>query len=205
VAVFLAAALVVAVLLSRHAAGGSSGQASPTTTPASTTPAARTPAPSTPRATATPGRVVPAGFHRSAGPRGASAAVPNGWTRQFLSADSVRWTQPATGAHIQIDAIPWNVDDPVAHWRQFEREVMAKNTLPGFREIRLSDRFEPRGWPASDLEYTWSTRDHGTLRAYDRGFTAGGRQYALLVAAPAGRWGRYTGLVDTIYGSFQPG
>jgi serine/threonine protein kinase len=203
VVVLLAAVAVAAVLLTQHGARGASG--GPSSTPPSASSTSSTPSPPTPDPAPTTVPTVPAGFHRAGGPRGSSIAVPSGWTRQVLSGDSVRWTQPSTGAHIQVDTIPWKVADPVEHWRQFESEVMAKANLPGFRETRLSGRFDPRGWPASDLEYTWSTRDHGTLRAYDRGFTAGGRQYAILVAAPSRQWSRYSDLPSTIFNSFQPG
>ena len=46
--------------------------------------------------------------------------------------------------------------------------------------------------------------DRGTLRAHDRGFTANGHQYAILVAAPAGQWSRYSGLVTSVFDTFQP-
>jgi hypothetical protein len=42
------------------------------------------------------------------------------------------------------------------------------------------------------------------VQADDRGFTANGRQYALLVSAPASRWGHYSDLMKTIFDSFQP-
>jgi hypothetical protein len=185
-----------AVLLTRHSAGGS--------TPVKTSsPSARS-TPATPKPKPTPTSVVPPGYQRSGGPDGSSLAVPAGWTRQVVGANSVRWTQPRTGAYIQSDGIPWEVPDPVEHWRRFEHQVVSKNVLPGFRETRLSDRFAPRGWPASDLEYTWSTRDHGTMRAYDRGFTANGHQYAIMVAAPLGQWPHYASVIDDVFGSFRP-
>ena len=196
VAVLLVAVAGVVIFLTRHDASGS-GVHGTTTPSVSLTP--------TPTPTPTPSPTIPAGFHRANGPGGSTLAVPAGWTRQQLSGQSVRWTQTSTGAHIQVDTIPWGTTDPVAHWRLFEHEVAAKNTLPGFREIRLSGLLNARGWPASDLEYSWSTRDHGRLRAYDRGFAAGGRQYAILVAAPEARWSAYSNLPETIFNSFQPG
>jgi hypothetical protein len=199
--IVVAAVLVVvavaatAVLLTHRSAGDTTPP--PTPTPTATKPTA-------PTHTPTPSPTVPAGYHRSTGPAGSSIAVPAGWTRQVRGSSSVLWKQPSTGAYIQVDAIPWGVEDPVEHWRVFEHEVRAKNTLPGFQEIRLSDRFSARGWTASDLEYTWNTRDHGTMRAIDRGFTANGRQYAILVAAPMGQWARYPAVLDGAFGSFQP-
>lgn len=195
-AVLLVAGVTAFVLLSHRSKHGPPGPGS------STPPPVTTPSP-TP--TPTPGPTTPVGFRRSSGPDGSKIAVPSGWIRQVIGPHSVRWTQFSTGAQIQVDSIPWGMSDPVAHWRRFEREVVAKNTLPGFHEMGLSERFDARGWPASDLEYTWSTRDHGTLRAYDRGFTAGGRQYAILVAGPSGQWSRYSGLMSTIFDTFQPG
>lgn len=152
-----------------------------------------------------PRPTTPPVLQRSKGPGAVSIAVPAGWSRQVISGSSVRWTQRSTGAQIQVDAIPWDVPDPVEHWQHFEREVVMKGTLPGYHELWLSDRFPARGWPAADLEYTWTTRIHGTLRAYDRGFTANGRQYALLVAAPIDRWSRYAPLVNAVFASFEPG
>jgi hypothetical protein len=211
VAVLLAAAAFAYVLLTGHNADGSRSAAPstlpPTSPSESSTAGATGPSvplvPTDPTAPTVP--TVPAGFHRSNGPRGSSIAIPAGWTRRVVGADSIRWTRTSTGAYVQVDTIPWEATDPVAHWQEFEREVLAKNTLPGFQEIGLSGRFSSRGWPAADLEYTWSTHDHGTLRAYDRGFTVEGRQYAILVVAPTGRWSSYSDLPNMIYATFQPG
>jgi hypothetical protein len=190
-AVLLVAAVCV-VLLTRHSAGSASADPSP----APTTPSGR-PAPS-------PSVTIPPGFSPAQGPRGASIALPPGWTRQLAKPDSVRWVQPSTGAQIQLDTIPWGVTDPVEHWRNFSREVVADHSFTGFRQVALGRRLTPRGWPASDLEFVWTTRDHGEMVATDRGFTANGRQYALFVAYPAGRRGEYADLLSTIFSSFQP-
>jgi serine/threonine protein kinase len=195
-ALLVAVVVVAAVIFTLRSAGGSSGGPSPR-------PSVTSPRP-TPTPTPTPSPTVPAGYHRSPGPGGSTVTVPSGWTREVLGPSSVRWTQPGTGAHVQVDTIPWGTDDPVEHWRRFAGEVREKNTLPGFRQLRLSDAFSARGWPASDLEYTWLS-DHGTLRAVDRGFTANGRQYAVLVAGPSSQWPRYSGMLDTIFPTFRPG
>ena len=190
-AVLLVAAVCV-VLLTRHPAGS----ASTGPPPAPTTPA-RTPAPLA-------GATTPSGYSPVQGPRGASIALPPGWTRQLLKPDSVRWVRASTGAQIQLDTIPWGVADPVQHWKNFAREVTADGFFTGFRQVALGPRFTSRGWPASDLEFTWTTKDHGEMVAIDRGFTANGRQYALFVTYPAGRQGEYAGLLSKIFGSFQP-
>jgi hypothetical protein len=190
-AVLLVAAVCV-VLLTRHSAGSAS--AGPSRTP--TTPA-RTPAP-------IPSATIPPGFSPAQGPRGASIALPSGWTRRAAKPDSVQWVQPSTGAQVQLDTTPWGVADPVQHWKNFSREVAADGFFTGFRQAALGPRFTPRGWPASDLEFTWTTKDHGAMVATDRGFTVNGRQYALFVAYPADRRGEYADLLSTIFSSFQP-
>jgi eukaryotic-like serine/threonine-protein kinase len=158
------------------------------------------------RPTPTPTPTPPGlpGFVRSVGPGGSSLLVPVGWGRRVLGDSSVQWNEPGTGAHVQVDTIPWLVTDPVEHWRRFRAEVGRRRTLPGFRLIRLGAGFPARGWQAADLEYSWQAR-RGRLRAYDRGFTANRRQYAILIAAPAGRWTDYSRYMDTLFGSFRPG
>jgi hypothetical protein len=148
---------------------------------------------------------IPAGYERSEGPGGATLAVPRGWTRKVVTDASVTWSDPATGAYVQVDSIPWGVTDPVEHWARLTKDVVSKKRLPGFRQTRLGPRFVERGWAAADLEYTWMSATYGRLRAYDRGFTAGGHQYAILVAAPEIRWSRYAGLVKTTFMTFRPG
>jgi serine/threonine protein kinase len=169
--------------------------------PSVSSPSVSSPSTPSPPADSTP--AVPPGFGRSHGPGGATLVVPHGWTRQAIGA-SVRWMDAATGAYVQMDSIPWGVQDPAEHWRRFQQEVAQKRTLPGFKPLREGDRFVDRGWPAADLECTWLTKSRGPLHGYDRGFTANGHQYAILVAAPADTWSRYSGYLDTIFASFQP-
>jgi serine/threonine protein kinase len=184
--------------------------ASPTASPPASPPASPSASPARSPATTPPGSPpgpppgVPAGYQRSGGPEGATLAVPPGWTRKVRSAASVTWSDPVTGAYVQLDSIPWGVTDPVEHWARFTNEVVSKKRLPGFRRTRLGPRFVARGWPAADLEYTWMSATYGRLRAYDRGFTAGGRQYAIMVAAPEVQWSRYSGLVNTTFTTFRP-
>jgi hypothetical protein len=154
--------------------------------------------------TPSPSATAPAGFHWSQGPDGTSVIVPANWTRQNVSGASVRWVQPSAGAQIQLDTTPWGVADPVQHWRNFASEVRAKRSFTGFRQIRLGSRFTPRGWPAADLDFAWTTQDHGAMLASDRGFTVNGRQYALFVTFPSARRGNYADLLTRVFGSFQP-
>jgi eukaryotic-like serine/threonine-protein kinase len=147
---------------------------------------------------------VPVGFVRAVGPSGSTLVVPAGWVRRVIGDSSVQWADQVTGAHVQVDTIPWAVADPVEHWRRFQVEAVRRGTLPGFRLIRLGGRFSARGWETADLEYGWRSR-RGRLRAHDRGFTANGRQYSILVAGPAERWVSYSRYMDVLFGSFQPG
>jgi hypothetical protein len=163
--------------------------------------ARRTPATASPRVSPTP---IPPGFARGDGAEGSTLAVPDGWVKQVLPGGSVKWTEPGTGAYVQVDSIPWDVADPVEHWRRLEREVTAKNRLPGYRRLRLGHAFTYRGWRGADLEYTWNSTSYGRLRGYDRGFTANRHQYAILVAAPAARWSHYAGFVGTAFDWFAP-
>jgi hypothetical protein len=199
----LVVAACVVVLLTHDSGDSASGSTSPTPTasPPAASPPTATPTP-TPRSS--PSDPVPPGYQRSVGPAGASVLVPKGWTRQVLK-NSVQWTEPSTGAQIQLDTTPWEYADPVEHWKEFERQIRAKNAPPGFREVRLSDRFTtPGGWSASDLEFTYLTKDHGTIAATDRGVTVNGRQYAIFVAYPYASRNRYPDLAGRVMNSFQP-
>lgn len=145
---------------------------------------------------------VPPGFVKASGPSGSTGAVPSGWTAEPLSDLSAKWTEDATGAYVQIDAIPWGVGGPADHWLAIEPSL--GRLLQGYRRIRLVDRGSLRGRPTADLEYTWLKNGRGTMRACDRGFTANGHQYAILVAAPDGQWTKYADFVNTIFVAFQP-
>jgi hypothetical protein len=150
------------------------------------------------------GPSTPPGFQRITGPDGATFAIPSGWTRQVMGDASIRWTDPSTGAQVQVDSIPWGVSDPVQHWKSLSQEIKDKHRLPGYRPQRFGDRYTYRGWVGADFEYTWTSTDYGTMRGFDRGFTANGHQYAVLVAAPASRWSSYSGLPAQLLASFDP-
>jgi serine/threonine protein kinase len=197
----LVVAACVVVLLTHDSGDSASGSTSPT--PTASSPAASPPT-ATPTPRSSPSDPVPPGYQRSVGPAGASVLVPKGWTRHVLK-NAVQWTEPSTGAQIQLDTTPWEYAGPVEHWKEFERQIRAKNSPPGFREVRLSDRFTtPGGWPASDLEFTYQTNDHGTIAATDRGVTVNGRQYAIFIAYPYGSRNRYPDLAGRVMNSFQP-
>jgi eukaryotic-like serine/threonine-protein kinase len=174
----LVAAAAVSYLLLRHGDGGREAAA---------------PAPSPPS-------TVLAGFQRAKGPGTATLAVPHGWSRRALSAASVRWTERGTGAYVQVDAARWGVRNPVDHWRGFVR----RGTLRDLRVLRRGPRISARGWPAADLEFTWAVGGARRLGGHGRAFTANGHQYAILVAAPTGRWSHYADLVEKVFGSFVP-
>ena len=152
------------------------------------------PAPSaSPSAQAPP--PLPPGYVRQRGP-GFTIGVPAGWTRK-VKGNSIYWLDPASDAYIQVDRTHWS-GDPYEHWKQWQQEVIAKGTLPGFRPISRT-RTTVAGHPAADIEFTWN----GT-RARDRGVIAGGRSYAVLVAVPASRWNAYRPTVNNVLDTFQP-
>ncbi|MFC5744175.1 serine/threonine-protein kinase [Actinomadura rugatobispora] len=138
---------------------------------------------------------LPQGFVRQRGP-GFTIGVPAGWTRQ-VRGNSTFWLDPASDAYVQVDRTGWT-GDPFQHWQQWQREVIAKRSLPGYRTIDLT-RATVAGRPAADIEFAWN----GT-RAKDRGVIVDGRSYAVLVAVPASRWNTYQPTVNNVIDTFQP-
>jgi hypothetical protein len=152
-----------------------------------------------------PSSVVPAGFQRASGPEATTLAVPAGWLPRALSPASLQWTEPATGAYIQVDATSWGVQDPAEHWRRFQHESAHRKPLPALRVLRRSGTFLARGWATADLEFTSGVSSHHRLRGYGRAFTVGGHQYTILIVARAARWNsRYVGVLTTAFNAFQP-
>ena len=147
---------------------------------------------------------MPPGYHMARGPRGSAIAVPDGWARHVLPGrDSVVWSDPGTGAQIQIDCTGWGTSDPHEHWVRFAEKAAAGPNLPGFKAVWSGGDMVYRNWPAADLEYVWKGA-RGLMHGYDRGISANGRQYAVFVAAPQAQWARYRAALDAIYATFQP-
>ncbi|PRX07608.1 UNVERIFIED_ORG: serine/threonine protein kinase [Actinomadura viridilutea] len=210
-----AAAVAVAVVLwpdggsadtppDRPTGAASGPLARPSANPMVNSPGPQTPS-ATPSATDATGSAPdstppepPPGFRTVSGP-GYTLAVPVGWTRTERGA-STYWNDPATGAYVQVDRTPWP-GDPVAHWEQWEKEVIAKNSPPGYRRIALR-RTAVAGHPAADLEFVFDAG--GRMRGVDRGVNAGGRAYAVFVAVPASRWNEYRGTVNNVLDTFRP-
>jgi hypothetical protein len=159
-------------------------------------PASQPGTPSTPvSASESVPRPLPQELVRQSGP-GFTIGVPAGWTRQ-VRGNSTFWLDPASDAYVQVDRTRWT-GDPYQHWRQWEREVIAKGSLPGYRTLNLT-RTTVGGRPAADLEFTWNGN-----RAKDRGVIVDGRSYAVLVAVPASRWNTYQPTVNNVLDTFQP-
>ncbi|MFF5258510.1 serine/threonine-protein kinase [Actinomadura viridis] len=201
--VLAALVMVGAAVVVLWPGGGTADSAEPrTSTPATNTPAGTRgptgPAGSPPGGQgASPGpvRALPPGLKRASGP-GYTIGVPQGWTREERG-NSTFWLDPASDAYVQVDRTGWS-GDPYEHWRQWEREVRARNSLPGYRRINLT-RSSAGGVPAADLDFVWN----GT-RAKDRGLVFGGRSYAVLVAVPASRWNEYRPTVNNVIDTFRP-
>ncbi|WP_207394039.1 serine/threonine-protein kinase [Actinomadura formosensis] len=185
---------------------GPSAPDTPTTTPPPTvvakqsTPAAQDTTPSTPAtspvSSATP---LPDGLIPASGP-GYTIGVPRGW-RRSVQGNSVVWTDPVSSAYVQVDRTIWT-GDPYDHWVTWEQEAIADGKLKDFRRVGEITRTSAAGYPAADIEFTWTRA--GVTRARDRGVIAGGRPYAVVVALPASQWNDSEKLVKNVLDSFRP-
>jgi serine/threonine protein kinase len=145
-----------------------------------------------------------AGPRQANGPGRTVLAVPEGWPRKALTSTSVRWSEPNTGAYVQVSAAGWRVPDPVEHWRRFQREMLRRSTFPAMRVLRWGRPFSARGWTTADIEFTSTLGPHQGLHGYGRAFTARGHQYTILVVAPESRWnGRYSATLSTVFQTLQ--
>lgn len=155
-------------------------------------------APLTPAPSAT--SPVPPGLRPVTGP-GYRIAVPEGWRRMERGA-SVFWRDPDSPAYVQVDRTPWS-GDPLAHWRRWESEVIAKGGLRGYRRISLT-RSTGVPYDAADLEFTWTNAEGVLMHGLDRGVKAGGRPYAVFVAIPQSDWDANLERVNNILDTFRP-
>ncbi|GAA3946857.1 hypothetical protein GCM10023085_31320 [Actinomadura viridis] len=201
--VLVALVVVAAAVVVLWPDGGTADSADPGRSAPATNPPAGTGAPTGPAgpprggpgASLDPAPALPPGLKRANGP-GYTIGVPQGWTREERG-NSTFWLDPASDAYVQVDRTGWS-GDPYGHWLQWEREVRARNSLPGYRRIALN-RSSAGGAPAADLQFAWN----GT-RAKDRGVVIGGRSYAVLVAVPASRWNEYRPTVNNVIDTFRP-
>ncbi|GAB3962983.1 hypothetical protein GCM10029978_019610 [Actinoallomurus acanthiterrae] len=193
VAVLVVGGAVVAWMLHVKSSGSRGSSGGPISSP--TSPQASSPS-------TTPSPTVPAGFKPVTTQDGAKLAVPKGFQHERNRAQSERWIDPKTGDLVQVDTIAWGTQDPVKHWQIWD----GPNVLPGYQSVNPPHGLTARGWKAGDVEYSWlSPWKGGRQRVYvlDRGFTANGRQYAIMAAARD----RATAADDfkKAFTSFQPG
>ncbi|MBE1531289.1 hypothetical protein H4W34_001122 [Actinomadura algeriensis] len=175
-------------------AGASQGAAAdPQTEPSS---GASAPPPSTvPQGPAT----LPPTLTRAQG-TGYTIGVPHGWARKQQSRGDV-WTDPASGAYVQVDPTQWH-GDPYRHWEVWEEQAIADGNLRAYERVSLTHS-TVAGRPAADIEFTW-IRAGETTRARDRGVIINGRSYAIVVAFPASRWNANKTLVKNVLDTFRP-
>ncbi|MBA9007807.1 serine/threonine-protein kinase [Thermomonospora cellulosilytica] len=181
--------------------GGTGAQATPTVISGQAggpQPPPGTTAPVTPTRSAAPS--VPPGLRPVSGP-GYRIAVPEGWQR-MEQGSSVFWRDPGSGAYVQVDRTPWS-GDPLAHWRQWESEVIAQGGLRDYRRIGLS-RAAGVPYDAADLEFTWTNAEGVPMHGLDRGVMADGRPYAVFVAIPQSDWDANAERVNNILDTFRP-
>ncbi|WP_067813645.1 serine/threonine-protein kinase [Actinomadura kijaniata] len=123
--------------------------------------------------------------------------VPAGWTMRRDSGDRVYWLDPRSDAYIMVDRTAWT-GDPIQHWVDWEKEVLAKGQPRGYRRITLRPT-EVQGKKAADLEFVWSDG----LRAKDRGVVIEGQSYAVMVAVPASQWNQRLESVNNVLDGFH--
>lgn len=146
---------------------------------------------------------VPAGYHRDNGPAGSTVAVPNGWKRSDSDSRSVLWSDPVSGAYLQIDTRDWKTSDPVEHWKRFVNETRKKKQMRGFAPKSPSAPFAWRGGSASDLSFSW-TSNSGTVYGFDRGVSVGDTDFALYASVPSNLVTRMAKRRQVFYDTFQP-
>ena len=155
----------------------------PTTSAPTTTTSPTTTSP--PTTTAQNAGDAPPGFDLAQDPLGFEVAVPEGWYRRLDGATRVDYVNPTnSGNYLRIDQIPQAGPDAYDAWVDYEQDL--PDLFPGYQLLRL-ERVDFRGWPAADLEWTYSGSS-GTMRVLDRGFITDPRGFALLMSGPASTW-----------------
>ncbi|WP_254716029.1 serine/threonine-protein kinase [Actinomadura sp. WMMB 499] len=143
--------------------------------------------------------VLPPNLKRGTGP-GYTIGVPKPWIRKEQSRGVV-WTDPASGAYVQVDPTPWH-GKPFRHWQVWEQQAIADGNLRAYERVSLTHS-TVAGYPAADIEFTW-IRAGETTRARDRGVIINGRSYAIVVALPASQWNEKRTLVKNVLDTFRP-
>jgi len=147
--------------------------------------------------------VVPAGWVTYTHPtQGWTVAHPAGWrvVPRPDRNDATDFREPGnTGRYLRIGMTTTPGDDPVARW---------KESSPGFgstHDAYVAVRIEPanyRDYKAALWEYTY--RDGNALHAYNLGFLADGKGYALNFQTREADWERSEPMFEQFKQAFRP-
>ena len=173
----------------------------PTSSPDPSPSASPSPSPSpTPSPTATDAEAaVPEGWETYEGAT-YTVAHPEGWSVREDTGNRIDLVDPDTGAYLRMD---WTDDpkpDPEADWER-QSDAFAESH-EGYEEIRI-EPVDYRDYDAAMWEYEYSEAG-GRFHAYNLGFVAGGRGYALNYQTPASAWDEMRDLFEGFRSSFQP-
>ncbi|MBW3618984.1 MAG: protein kinase [Actinobacteria bacterium] len=128
-----------------------------------------------------------------------SVAVPAGWEVRDASGPRTDLVDPSGGAYLRVDWTDEPKPDPEADWREQSQAFASRHD--DYRELRIASVDYQDA--AAIWEYTY--RDGGAdLHAYNLGFVAGGRGYALNLQSHASDWDEVEPLFDDMMASFRP-
>ncbi len=116
------------------------------------------------------------------GDQGYSIGLPKGWKYRTTGRSGDRYTGPR-GQKLLVAWTGTPKDDPVADWRNQERDMVR----PQYHKVRI-EKVGYRGWNTADWEFTYT--DDGTrFRTIDRGFVVNDHLgYALMYTARDADW-----------------
>lgn len=129
-----------------------------------------------------------------------TVAHPAGWTVREDTGNRIDLVDPDTGAYLRLD---WTDDpkpDPEADWER-QSEAFAESH-EGYEEIRI-EPVDYRDYDAAMWEYEYA-EGGDRFHAYNLGFVAGDRGYALNYQTPASTWDEMRDLFEGFRSSFQP-
>lgn len=171
--------------------------ASPPTSIASHAGAAVTTTSPTPSAPSRRPGAVPADWQPRTSPDGWTITLPSSWSTRS-SPQGQTFSDPVTGAAIQVAYQPVAAGDPVADWQQKSRASDIQSRLPGYATVSIQP-VDYRGYTAADWQFTYDGR-----RGLNRGFIANGHGQALFLSAPADRYDEARALFEKVAAGFQP-
>ncbi|MFD7919091.1 protein kinase [Streptomyces sp. NPDC059740] len=143
-----------------------------------------------------PPPALPAGFHRVAEPEfGYAIPVPDGWSRQVRQGRGVTYHSPNGPAYLKVDILPLPSADQVGHFKDVEEDLRAQE--PGYQRMRLEGT-QYQGQEAAIWEFRI-----GSTHAIDLGFGADGKEYALYLSSPDGKWDANQGIFSQAQAGFR--